>query len=238
MNKALPGWVYSLLSICGLVLVVSMLMPWVSGFGESESGLSLARHENHWLFVVPAVGALLLAAAATKSEATRLVAITTGVAITGYILFQFAKSVVLDGGADSWLVFGGAGAILGGVSPRRGSWRFAGGVAVLVGFFAPWSDDSMFQVLRSDELSFITDGLGVTMRVLWLIPLAGVVAIGSGVSSNPRSSGAAVGAGLAVLGSIAWTIGSFANLVLDWGAWGALGASAVALVVGLLASRR
>jgi hypothetical protein len=41
-----------------------------------------------------------------------------------------------------------------------------------------------------------------------------------------------------VLGSIAWTIASFANLVLASGAWAALAAGAVALVVGLLAARR
>jgi hypothetical protein len=136
------------------------------------------------------------------------------------------------------LVFGGAGAILGGVSSRRSSWRIVGGLAVLAGFFAPWSDDSMFAVLRSDDLSVITEGFGVTVRILWLIPVAAVVAIGSGVSSSPKSSGAALGAGLVVLGSIAWTIASFASLVLDSGAWAALAASAIALVVGLLASRR
>lgn len=238
MNKALPGWAYSLLAVCGLVLVISMLMPWVSAFGHSESGLALARHQNHWLFVVPVVGALLLAAAATRSEMTRLAAIAAGVAITGYIVFQFAKSVVLDGGADSWLVFGGAGAILGGVSSRRSSWRIVGGLAVLAGFFAPWSDDSMFAVLRSEDLSIITEGFGVTVRVLWLIPLAAAVAIGSGLSPSPRSAAAALGAGLAVVGSIAWTIGSFANLVLASGAWAAFAASVVALVVGLLAARR
>jgi len=238
MTKALPSWAYSLLSICGVVMVASMLVPWVSVFGDSYSGLGLAWHDNHWLFLVPLVGAALTITAATRSELTRHAAIVAGITITGYILFKFTKSVVLDGGLDSWLLFGGAGAILGGVSPRRASWRIVGGAAVLAGFFAPWTDESMFKLLTSDELSFLTDGLRVTVRVLWLIPVAGVVAIGSGVSANPKSNQTALVAGLAVLGSVAWVIGSFANLVLDWGAWSAVAASAIAMVVGVLASSR
>jgi hypothetical protein len=238
MNKALPSWAYSLLTTCGVVLVASMLVPWVSGFGDSHTGLGLAWHQNHWLFLVPLVGAALVITAATRSELTRLAAIAAGVTISGYILFKFTKSVVLDGGIDSWLLFGGAGAILGGVSPRRAAWRIVGGAAVLAGFFAPWTDESMFKLLTSDELPFLTEGLGVTVRILWLIPVAGIVAIGSGVSTSPRSNQAALAAGLAVLGTIGWTIGSFANLVLEWGAWGAVAASAVAMVVGVLASSR
>jgi len=235
MTKPLPSWAYSVLSICGAVLVASMLVSWVSAMGESHSGLGLAWHDNHWLFLVPLVGAALAITSATRSELTRLAAIAAGVTITGYVLFQFAKSVVFDGGVDSWLVFGGAGAILGGVSPRRSSWRIAGGVAVLAGFFAPWSDHSMFDALTSDEVAFLRDGLGVTVRILWLIPLAGLAAIGSGVSASTSSGRLALASGLAVFGAVAWTIGSFANLVLAWGAWAAVAASAIALVVGVLA---
>ncbi len=238
MSKSLPNWAYSVLSVCGVVLVASMLVSWVSLMGESHCGLSLAWNANHWLFLVPLVGVALAVTAATRSELTRLAAIAAGVTISGYVLFQFARSVVFDGGIDSWLVFGGAGAILGGVSPRRASWRIAGGVAVLAGFFAPWSDHSMFDGLTSDQLPLLTDGLGVTVRILWLVPLAGIAAIASGVSTSAKSGQLALVSGLAVFGAVAWTIGSFANVVLAWGAWAAVLASAIALVVGVLAPRR
>src|SRR6185295_6327562 len=102
-----PSWAYSLLTICGVVLVASMLVPWVSAFGESHTGLGLAWSENHWLFVVPLVGAVLALAAATHSELTRLAAIAAGIAISGYVMFKFSKAIVFDGGVDSWLIFGG-----------------------------------------------------------------------------------------------------------------------------------
>ena len=236
MNKTfLPAWAYGLLSAIGAVLVASMFVNWVDVGGESATGLGLAWEHEHWLFLVPVVGVLLAVAAGSRSEYTRLAAIAAGVVVSGNVMFQFAKTLFVDGGVDTWLVFGGAGVILGGVAATRRSWRVVGALAVLAGFVAPWDDQSMWRLLTSRELDFLTDGLGITVRVLWFVPLAAIVAIGSGVSSHAKAGRVALVAGLAVFGAFAWMIGSAANLVLAWGAWAALGSSALALVIGVLA---
>jgi hypothetical protein len=235
VNKTyLPSWAHGVLSAVGVTLVASMFLAWVDVAGETRNGLWFAWHHKHWFFLVPVTGALLVAAASTRSEMTRLAALGAGVAVAGTILFQFARGLI-DGGIDTWLIFGGAGVILGGVASTRKDWRIAGGVAVLAGFFAPWDDQSLWNALTSSELEFLTEGLGVTVRILWLVPVAGLVAIGSGLSSSAKSGRAALVAGLMVFGSFAWVIGSFANLVLGIGAWAALGASALALAIGIFA---
>jgi hypothetical protein len=235
VNKTLlPSWAYGVLSIVGAVLVGSMLVNWIDIGWETQTGLGVAWEHKHWLFLVPVAGALLVATASTRSEYTRLAAIAAGVVVSGAVMFQFAKSIVFDGGVDTWLIFGGAGAILGGIPSTRKSWRIAGGVAVLAGFFAPWDSTSMFQVLTSDGVDMLA-AFGVTIRLLWLVPLAGIAAIASGVSAGPKSGRLALASGVAVFGSVAWVLGSFANLVLAWGAWAALGASALALIIGVLA---
>lgn len=211
-----------------------MFFAWVDVGGESRNGLWFAWNHEKWMFLVPVTGALLLAAASTRSEMTRLAAIAAGVIITGQVVFQFARGM-LDGGIDTWLMFGGAGVILGGVSSARRGWRVAGGIAVLAGFFAPWDDQSLWKALTSRELDFLTDAFGVTFRVLWLVPIAGVLAIGAGISSHAKAGRAALVAGLMVFGSFAWMIGSLANLVLGWGAWAALGGSTIALLIGIFA---
>ncbi|MEO8705539.1 MAG: hypothetical protein ABI867_36250 [Kofleriaceae bacterium] len=235
MNKTfLPSWAYGVLTAVGVVLIGSMFVNWIDVGWGSSSGFGIAWEHKHWLFLVPVVGALLVAAASTRSEYTRLAAVAAGVVVSGMVMFQFAKSIVFDGGVDTWLIFGGAGVILGGISSTRKSWRVAGGIAVLAGFFAPWDHDSMFRGLTSEGVDMLA-AFGVTIRVLWLIPLAGVAAIASGVSAGPRSGRLALASGVVVFGSVAWVLGSLANLVLAWGAWAALGASALALVIGVLA---
>lgn len=229
----LPSWTYGVLSVVGVILVASMLVTWVDVGWQSRTGLGLAWHDQHWLFLVPLTGALLIGAASARSELTRLAAIAAGVVVAGDVLFQFARGLI-DGGVDSWLLFGGAGVILGGIPESRRGWRIAGGVAVLAGFFAPWDDTSLWNLLTSDELELFT-AFGITLRVLWLIPVAGLLAIGSGASAHPRSGRGALAAGALVFGAFLWVIGSAANLVLGWGAWAALGASATALVIGVLA---
>ena len=231
MKKSLPAWAFGILGAAGVVMVVSMLFSWIDAFGESPSGLRLAWDGNHWLFLVPAAGALLAAAASTRSELTRLAAIAAGVVVAGDVTFEFAKGI-LHSGLDGWLVLGGAGAILGGISAKSRHLRVAGGLAVLAGFFAPWTHDSMFRAL------WAMGGAFDSVRVLWLIPTAGITAIASGADTTPRGSKLALASGLAVYGSILWVIGSAAWMLFGWGAWGAFGASAVALVLGLFARQR
>jgi hypothetical protein len=233
-SKHLAPWAHGALSVAGVALAISLLLPWVDVGWQSASGLTIARESKPWLFLVPLSGALLLAASATRSELTRLAAIFAGVVVVGSVMFHFTKGL-LSGGVDSWLVFGGAAAMLAGVSDARRDWRVVGGLAVLVGFFAPWDAHSAWKTLTSEHLALLTEGFGVTVRVLWLIPVAGVLAIGSGVSPHPRAGRAALIAGLLVLGSIGWMLASLANAILGIGAWAALGASATALVLGVLA---
>ena len=228
MTKTLPRWAFGVLSVVGAVLVGSMLLTWIDLGGEFRvSGLGLAWEANHWLFLVPVAGALLLATAVSKSEHTRLAAIFAGIAITGYVLFGLSRGI-LKAGVDTWLMLGGAGALLAGVSKERAALRAIGGIAILTGFVAPWADYSLFAVLRS---GFADDW---TFRVLWLVPLAGLTGLASAVAGNLGPKLAA-SSGIAVYGAFLYVIGSVAWAVFGIGAWLALGASTVALVIGVLA---
>jgi len=205
-----------------------MLLTWIDLGGTFQMrGLGLAMEANHWLFLVPIAGALLLATAATRSAHTRLAAIFAGITITGYVLFGLSRGI-LHSGVDTWLMLGGAGALLAGVSKERAALRAVGGVAILAGFVAPWADHSLFSVLRS---GFVDDW---TFRVLWLVPLAGLAGLASTVAGNVGPRLAAL-SGIAVYGAFLYVIGSVAWAVFGIGAWLALGASTVALVIGVLA---
>ncbi len=225
VTKTLPTWAFGVLSVVGVVLLGSMLLSWVD-FGGGTSGLGLAWSSNHWLFLVPVAGGGVLAAAATRSPSTRLAAIVAGTLIVGYVLFDVATSMI-HSGLDTWLILGGAGAMLAGASKERAAWRTLGGIAVLAGFIAPWSDMSMFHLLR-------LTGFGNGVGILWIIPLAALVGVISG--GNKVTGGKlAAGAGVAIYGSLLWVIGSFAYQIFGFGAWAALGASTVALAIGVLA---
>lgn len=222
------------MSAAGVVLVASMFVDWIDVVGlATQSGLGVAWDHKHWLFLVPVVGAVLAVAAGTRSEYTRFAAIAAGVVVAGDVMFSSTKSLVFNGGVATWLVFGGAGVVLGGVASTRRSWRIVGGIAVLAGFFAPWERESMVRILANGQAAAIADSFGIALRVLWLVPVAGIAAIASGLSSHAKSGQLALVAGIAVFGSVAWLVGSVANLVFAWGAWGALGASAVALLIGV-----
>jgi len=135
---------------------------------------------------------------------------------------------MIHSGLDTWLILGGAGVMLAGAGKERASLRALGGAAVLVGFFAPWADASMFKVLTSGYVE------GFTIRVLWLVPIAGVTGLVSAASKLTGGKLAAA-SGVAVYGAFLFVIGSVALYVFGIGAWIALGASTVALVIGVLA---
>ncbi|HEY5948581.1 MAG TPA: hypothetical protein VIV40_23980, partial [Kofleriaceae bacterium] len=105
------------------------------------------------------------------------------------------------------------------------------GAAVLAGFFAPWADFSMFYTLRK-----VYDG-GFTFNVLWLVPIGGVLGI-LGAGNSAKGSKLAFAGGAMVYGSFLLVIGVSAWLIFGLGAWLALAASSVALVIGVLARRR
>ena len=228
-KTTLPQWAFGVLAVAGVVLVASMFLNWIDLGGDwSRSGLGLAWDDNHWMFLVPLAGGLLVAAASTRSEFTRLAAIFAGTVITGYVLFDLSRSII-HSGLDTWLMLGGAGVLLAGASRERVSWRAAGGALVLAGFFAPWTDESLWKGLTAAS----GWDMGITIRVLWLIPLAGVVGIiSAGNAANGKKL--ALASDAAVYGAFLWVIGSTAYLVFGLGAWAALGASTVALVIGVL----
>lgn len=228
MQKSLPAWAFGVLGVVGVVLVGSMVLNWIDfGGAFTARGFSLAMNDNHWLLLVPVAGIALIAGAATRSSHTRLAAIFAGVVVTGYVLFDLTRSII-HSGLDTWLMLGGAGAMLAGVGKDRSWLRAAGGAAVLAGFFAPWVELSMAKTLWHGYID------GLVFKSLWLVPLAGLVGI---ISAGNRTSGArlAAGAGVTVYATFLVVIGTTALMVFGLGAWLALGASSVALVIGVLA---
>lgn len=228
MNKSLPKWAFGILAACGVVLIASMLVAWID-FGETRSGLSIAWHDDHWLFLVPLAGALLFTTASTRSSATRLAALGAGLVVSGDVLYEFAKGI-LHSGLDTWLILGGAALILYGIPQTRRSYRLAGGIAVLTGFFAPWTDESMFRMLLH-----LGGDLGLGVRVLWLIPVAGFGGVISSLESGPRGVKIALASGLVVFGAIGYVLVAVLNVFLGWGAWAAFAASGIALAIAVLA---
>lgn len=229
MNKQLAGWANQVLTVAGVVLVAAFFVAWI---GNGTTGWTIARHAEHWLFLVPISGAVLALAAGSRSSATRPAAIAAGLLVAGDLMFEMLRGA-LHGGLELWLMLGGAALVLASVSAKYRSLRVIGGIAVLAGFFAPWTHDSMFRGLL-DGADFAA-ALGVNIKILWLIPVAGIAAIASTKQTGPGASKLALVSGLAVFGSMLWMIGSIANLVFAWGAWATLGASTAALAIGVLA---
>jgi len=224
--KNLPSWAYGLLSVVGVVLIGSMALTWIDFGGlMSVRGYRLAI-DNRWLLLVPSAGLALTLAASMRSPHTRLAAIFAGVTIAGYVLFGLARSII-HSGLDTWLMLGGAGLMLAGVKDRS-MLRALGGAAVLVGFFAPWADFSMFYTLRKSH------GAGLTFDILWLVPIGGLLGIIS-AGSDAKGAKLALAGGTLVYGSFLLVLGVSAWLVFGLGAWLALAASTVALVIGVLA---
>lgn len=227
MQKTLPSWAFNVLCVVGVLLVGSMALNWIDlGGAWTRRGFSIAIDENHWLLLAPIAGIVLFLAASTRSPHTRLAALAAGIAVAGYVLLGMARSMV-HSGLDTWLVLGGAGVLCASTGKDKAIARVLGGAAVLAGFFAPWADMSMFRALTG---GFHT---GISSNVLWLVPAGGVLGIFS--AGNKENGKLAATAGILVYGSILFVIAMVAILVFGLGAWIALGASTVALVVSVLA---
>jgi hypothetical protein len=227
VNKNLPSWAFGVLAVIGLSLVGSMALNWVDVGGLfSARGYSIAIDENHWLLLAPIAGIVLFLAAVTRSPHTRLAALFAGIAVAGYVLLGTARSMI-HSGLDTWLILGGAGLLCASVGKGNAIGRVLGGAAVLAGFFAPWADMSMFHALTR---GFTT---GISSDVLWLVPVGGVLGLLS--AGNKENGKLAVTAGGMVFGSILFVIAMVAILVFGLGAWIALGASTLALVIAVVA---
>ena len=203
-----------------------MALNWIDlGGAWTQRGFSIAIHQNHWLLLAPIAGIVLFLAASTRSSHTRLAALAAGIAVAGYVLLGMARSMV-HSGLDTWLVLGGAGILCASTGKDKAIPRVLGGAAVLAGFFAPWADLSMFRALTG---GFHT---GISSNVLWLVPIGGALGVFSATKADGKL---AATAGILVYGSILFVIAMVAILVFGLGAWIALGASTVALVVSVLA---
>lgn len=205
-------------------MVASMFFAWIDFGGISASGLSIAWHDDHWLFIVPAAGAWLAATASARSEHTRLAAGLAGLVVAGDVAWEMAKDM-LHMPVEGWLIVGGAAVILLGVPHARRALRLIGGVAVLAGFV-------MARVYTE------ADTISVSGLLLWVIPLAGVVASLSAFASDPKAGRIALAAGASVYGVLVLLLGLAAYFVFGLGAWGAFGASALALVAGFVIPAR
>ena len=218
--RNLPAWAYSVLMVVGVVMVGSMALPWIDlGFGStswlSTNGLAIAWHDNHWLFVVPASGALLAAAAAKRSAHTRLAAVIAGLAVAGDVVFEIANDL-LHMTAGSWLVVGGAVIVLLGVPTSRRVLRVIGGVAMIVGFFIAGG-------IHTEAMSLTGSGIAVD----------GLLAIACGCTANPKARWGALVAGSAVFVVMLLGLGLLAYAVFGLGAWSAFGASVVAMALAI-----
>ena len=221
--QKVPAWASSLLVVAGVVMVASMFVNWIDlglGGDSSATGLSIAWHFNHWLFIVPAVGAWLALAAATRADHTRVAAFAAGIAVAGDVAYEFGKDMI-HMSLGSWLVLGGAATILLGVPTARRALRTIGGAAMVVGY-------AMSGGLHTASLSMNGS----------LIAVAGVVAVLTGFSQRPNMRWVALAAGAVVPGLLLLVLGLGAYLIFGIGAWAAFGASVLSFAIALVARTR
>jgi hypothetical protein len=218
--QKLPAWALSILAVVGVAMVASMFVNWIDlglGTNSTATGLSIAWHFNHWLFIVPAVGAWLAVAAVTRADHTRLAAFAAGIAVAGDVVYEFGKDL-LHMSLSSWLVLGGAAIVLLGVPTSRRALRTIGGIAMVVGYALSGGHH--------------TGSFSVTGT---LIAVAGVVAALSGFSQRANMRWVALAAGGVVYALLLLALGIGAYLVFGIGAWAAFGASLLAFAIALIA---
>ena len=221
--RSLPTWASSILAVLGAVMVASMFFNWIDlglGIDSTATGLTIAWQLNHWLFIVPVVGAWLTVAAIVRARHARVAAFAAGLAVAGDVAYEFGKDMI-HMSTGSWLVLGGAAAVLLGVPTARRALRVLGGSAMVVGYFISGG-------VQTASLSLS----GV------LIAIAGVVAVLSGFSQRPKARWVALAAGGSVYALLLLVLGFGAYLVFGIGAWAAFAASVVAFAIALAAPAR
>ena len=237
VGSSSSGSAASALAVVGAVLVAAFFAPWIDVAGELElSGWWLANHDNTRLFLVPALGAALIAAGVTRSKYLPLIAGLASLAIVGTTAYHTVRGVLhFEYGALITLV--GGGVALAGISDQRRGLRALGGALALVGFFLPWGgDDSGWNIVRSDDPAL--DALGITLVSLWAIPAGALVALASALSTKPNGRACAGIGGALVLGGFLWFLGTMVNIVAGWGVWTTLGAGVAAGLLALVAAVR
>nr|HEX4313727.1 hypothetical protein [Kofleriaceae bacterium] len=225
MDRNLVGWARETLTAAGVAMVVGFFLAWLDVF-DRVSGFDLAWDSNSTLFLVPLAGIAL--AFAARGPWARIAALGAGLLVVGDVMFQIVHGV-LDAGLATWLILGGAGMALAGISEARRGLRLVAGLAILAGFFAPWDDTSMFDFLRTVGFHG-----GLTVAVLWFVMIGGVCALAA-AAGGARAKLLSAAAGVLVLGSITFSVASTLWTVSAWGAWITLGASVTALLIGVIA---
>jgi hypothetical protein len=218
----------------GCALVAAFFLSWTADWGGGgTSGWQIA-HEHRWLYAIPLGGLLLALVAGSRASYTRHVAFAVGALVVGDFAYHLLRGIV-QSNLETWLLLGGGATMLVGMAPERRVLRAIGGVAVLLGLFAPWQSHDGWYVSLSFDLVDLVSMLGVAIILIYVTAIAAVVAIASSFTERPWGRTAAMVAGLAVFVTYFWLLLAVAKLFLGWGAWITLGGSAFALVLSLVA---
>lgn len=224
----------------GVAMVVAFFAPWIDLYGlVTASGWDLATQDHgswkrHLLWLYPAGGALLAAAAAggaKHAKDARALGVLVGATVVGLALYDTLSG--LRYGA-LFTVGGAVGAVASVMSKDR-AWAIGAGALVVIGFFLPWVGDHGHTASGWDlaRLPALPDELGLpSPRWLYLVPILGVVAALSGLVAGTRAPAAL--AGLGILLVLAYVYLRTVNLIVGWGAWMTLGSGLAALVIGVL----
>lgn len=229
-TKTLPGWTFVVFAVLGAALIGSMALTWAGEDPFAVSGYVLATQFSKWLLLVPISGVCLLLLALTKSPHVRLAALAAGVVTVGYLLFVIALSM-MHGGADLYMIIGGATALVIARKPQRAPLRALAGLVIIVGFFAPWTARSAFRFLIQEHT-----GLELFIHVFWLILVGGILGVASAFAKQKATTLAVTGAVL-VFAAFATVLAIAVIFVLHFGSWIALGAGVLSMIVALVAPR-
>jgi len=103
------------MGLAGAMMVVGFFLPWVDAGGMfGVSGLDMVRAGWGWSFarimllLVPISGAVLVAAAATKSPHTKRISVGIGLGFLGYGVFKIVQAFFAFSGFGLWITIGAA----------------------------------------------------------------------------------------------------------------------------------